>query len=124
MKDILLVGIGGFLGSVGRYFVSKLNLRWSFYDIPMGTLTANLLGSLIIGFFLGIFIKSGTPATNLKLLLVVGFCGGFTTFSSFTNENFLLIQNGQLLTAFIYMLGSIVLGLIFVYLGYLITHLL
>ncbi|VBB48358.1 putative fluoride ion transporter CrcB [uncultured Paludibacter sp.] len=123
MKQILLVGIGGFFGSIARYLVSKLNITWSFHDIPMGTLTVNLLGSFIIGIFLGVFLKSEAPFENLKLLLVVGFCGGFTTFSSFTNENFMLLQNGQYLTALLYIIGSIILGIFFVYLGYLITNL-
>ena len=90
----------------------------------MGTLTVNILGSILIGFFLGIFVNSDLLNTNLKLFLVVGFCGGFTTFSSFTNENFILLQNGQFLTAFVYILGSVLVGILSVYIGYLISNLL
>ena len=90
----------------------------------MGTLTVNILGSILIGFFLGIFVNSDLLNTNLKLFLVVGICGGFTTFSSFTNENFQLLQNGQFLTAAVYALGSLLFGVIAVYLGYLISNLL
>ena len=122
MKHLLLIGIGGFFGSIARYLVSKLNITWSFHDIPMGTLTANVVGSLIIGILLGVFMRVEAPFTNLRLLLVVGFCGGFTTFSSFTNENFLLLQNGQFLTALIYALGSVILGISFVYIGSLISN--
>ena len=124
MKQLLLVGLGGFIGSIARYLVSKLNLTWYVHDIPMGTLTVNILGSILIGFFLGIFVNSDLLNTNLKLFLVVGICGGFTTFSSFTNENFQLLQNGQFLTAAVYALGSLLFGVIAVYLGYLISNLL
>ena len=92
MKQLLLVGFGGFFGSIARYWMSKLNLTWDFHSIPMGTLAVNIIGSFLIGFMLGIFMNSNLLHTNLKLFLVVGFCGGFTTFSSFTNENFLLLQ--------------------------------
>ncbi len=124
MRQLLLVGFGGFLGSIARYLVAKLNLTWNFHGIPMGTLTVNILGSILIGFFLGIFVNSDLLNTNLKLFLVVGFCGGFTTFSSFTNENFILLQNGQFLTAFAYILGSVLVGILSVYIGYLISNLL
>lgn len=124
MKQLLLVGFGGFIGSIVRYLVSKLNITWVFHAIPMGTLTVNILGSLLIGFILGVFLNSDLLSTNLRLFLVVGFCGGFTTFSSFTNENFMLLQNGQYLTALIYIFGSILLGILSVYVGYLISNLL
>lgn len=124
MRQLLLVGFGGFLGSIARYLVSKLNLTWHYHDIPMGTLTVNIVGSILIGFFLGIFVNSDLLNTNLKLFIVVGFCGGFTTFSSFTNENFILLQNGQFLTSIVYVLGSVLLGILAVYIGYLISNLL
>ena len=124
MRQLLLVGFGGFLGSIARYLVAKLNLTWFFHGIPMGTLTVNILGSILIGFFLGIFVNSDLINTNFKLFVVVGFCGGFTTFSSFTNENFILLQNGQFLTAFVYILGSVLVGILSVYIGYLISNLL
>jgi len=124
MRQLLLVGFGGFLGSIARYLVSKLNLTWHYHDIPMGTLAVNIVGSILIGFFLGIFINSDLLNTNLKLFIVVGFCGGFTTFSSFTNENFILLQNGQFLTSIVYVLGSVLLGILAVYIGYLISNLL
>lgn len=122
MKQLLLIGFGGFIGSITRYLVSRLNLTWNFHSIPMGTLTVNIIGSLLIGFMLGVFVNSNLLHTNLKLFLVVGFCGGFTTFSSFTNENFLLLQNGQILTALIYIVGSITLGILAVFTGYLIAN--
>ena len=122
MKNILLVGFGGFIGSIARFLVSKLNLSWNFHSIPMGTLTINIVGSLLIGFMLGIFMNSNLLHTNLRLFLVVGFCGGFTTFSSFTNENFMLLQNGQYLSALIYIAASIILGILSVFAGFLIAN--
>jgi CrcB protein len=124
MKQLLFVGLGGFLGSIARYLVSKLNLYWHFLSIPMGTLTVNVLGSLVIGFIVGISQKSELISSNMRLFLMVGVCGGFTTFSSFTNENMMLIQNGQLATALLYTGSSILLGFSAVYLGYFITNLL
>ena len=122
MKQLLLVGFGGFFGSIARYWMSKLNLTWDFHSIPMGTLAVNIIGSFLIGFMLGTFMNSNLLHTNLKLFLVVGFCGGFTTFSSFTNENFLLLQNGQYLTALIYIGGSIIIGILAVFAGFLIAN--
>lgn len=122
MKEILLVGLGGFVGSVLRFFVSKLNLSWQVMAIPMGTLTVNIVGSLIIGFLAGMSAKSDFISSDLRLLLMVGFCGGFTTFSSFTNENLMLMQNGQFLTVLLYTAFSILFGFIAVYLGYILSN--
>lgn len=124
MKHLLLVGLGGFIGSVARFLVSKLNLSWHFFSIPMGTLTVNVLGSFIIGILVGISAKSDLISTDLRLFLMVGFCGGFTTFSSFSNENLMLMQNGQVFTVLIYTSLSILLGFLAVYLGYIFTNLL
>ena len=124
MKQILLVGIGGFIGSVARYFVSKLNLSGHFLSIPMGTLTVNIIGSFIIGFIVGISSKSEIITPVLRLFLMVGICGGFTTFSSFTLENMTLMQNGQFLSVLIYTGLSIFFGFLAVYLGYVTSNLL
>jgi CrcB protein len=122
MKQLLIVGIGGFIGSIARFLVSKLNIYIYFFSIPIGTLTVNVLGSFIIGILTGIASKSELISYNLRLFLMVGICGGFTTFSSFTNENFTLIQNGQLFTALLYTGLSIFLGFLAVYLGYVLTN--
>ncbi len=118
MKELLLVGFGGFIGSIARFLVSKLNVSWQVLAIPMGTLTVNVLGSLLIGIIVGLSAKSNLISNELRLLLIVGFCGGFTTFSSFSNENLLLMQNGQFFTVILYTILSITLGFLAVYLGY------
>jgi len=123
-KHVLLIGTGGFIGSVARYFVSKLSTRVEWFAVPVGTLTVNVLGSLIIGFLIGISEKSPILTVELRMFLMVGLCGGFTTFSSFTGENLMLLRNGQILSLFLYTGLSVVLGFMAVYFGYLSTKLL
>ena len=123
-KNILLIGMGGFIGSVARYLVSRLNNRIEFLSIPIGTLLVNVLGSLLIGFLVGIAEKSPVMTVELRMFLMVGLCGGFTTFSSFTGENLMLMRNGQFLPVFLYTGLSILFGFTAVYLGYISTKLL
>ena len=118
MKQLLLVGFGGFFGSIARYWMSKLNLTWDFHSIPMGTLAVNIIGSFLIGFMLGIFMNSNLLHTNLKLFLVVGFCGGFTTFSTFSLENLTLWNQGAYGIMFSYILLSVLLGFFAVVVGH------
>ncbi|WP_020402741.1 fluoride efflux transporter CrcB [Gracilimonas tropica] len=116
---IIAVGSGGFIGAVFRYLISLFALS-QFPDtkFPVGTITANLLGCLIIGFLAGFFeIKSwGHP--ELRLFIFVGILGGFTTFSTFSHETFLLFENGKLLMSLANLGIQVVFGLIFVWLGY------
>ena len=124
IKNLLLIGAGGFLGSIARYLVSQLNLTVSFHSIPVGTLTVNVAGSFLIGFLTGIAEKSMILTHEWRLFLMVGLCGGFTTFSAFANENLMLIHNGQGLAVLLYTGLSIFLGFLAVYLGYVTTNLL
>ena len=86
LKNLLLIGLGGFAGSIARYLVSRLNTHVEWFSIPIGTLTVNVVGSLLIGFLIGISEKSPILTVELRMFLMVGLCGGFTTFSSFTGE--------------------------------------
>jgi len=124
IKNLLIIGTGGFLGSIARYLVSQLNLTVSFHSIPVGTLTVNVAGSFLIGFLTGIAEKSMILTPEWRLFLMVGLCGGFTTFSAFANENLMLIHNGQGLAVLLYTGLSIFLGFLAVYLGYVTTNLL
>jgi CrcB protein len=124
IKNLLLIGTGGFLGSIARYLVSQLNLTVSFHSIPVGTLTVNVAGSFLIGILTGIAEKSMILTPEWRLFLMVGLCGGFTTFSTFANENLMLIHNGQGLAVLLYTGLSIFLGFLAVYLGYVTTNLL
>lgn len=124
LKNMLLVGIGGFAGSVARYLVGRLTLGMHFFEIPIGTLSVNILGSFVLGFLIGISDKSALLNADLRMLLMVGLCGGFTTFSTFTGENLALLHNGEYFAVFLYTALSLFLGFLAVYLGYVITNLL
>ncbi len=122
-RTLLLIGTGGFIGTIARYFVSKLNLTISFFSIPAGTFLVNVLGSLLIGFLMGLSERSVIISTDIRLFLMVGICGGFTTFSSFTMESLTLMHNGQVLQVLVYSAGSVLFGFLAVYAGYVISNL-
>ncbi|GAA4277730.1 fluoride efflux transporter CrcB [Aquimarina mytili] len=116
MKQLLLVFIGGGSGSIARYLISKyLNSAES--GIPYGTFTANVLGSLLIGIILGLALKNNMLSQNTVTFLATGFCGGFTTFSTFAYENHVLLKSGDFINFFIYAIGSFIIGFLFVFLG-------
>jgi len=109
MKNILLVFIGGGFGSVLRYIIGKyLNSTES--GIPYGTFAANILGSLLIGIILGFALKNNSLTQNHTLLLATGFCGGFTTFSTFAYENHVFLKAGDFTSFAIYTIASFVIG--------------
>lgn len=116
MKHILLVFLGGGLGSVFRYAIGRY-LNGTISTFPYGTFSVNIIGSLLIGILLGVTIKNTTMSQNVYLLLVVGFCGGFTTFSAFAYENYNFLKNGDLLNFSLYTLGSLILGFAAVFFG-------
>ena len=120
MKQIILVGIGGGVGSIFRYLIKVLTARFS-NEIPLATFTANIIGCLLIGLLMGYFAKNEHISSDWSLLLITGFCGGFTTFSAFSAENLNLLQAGNYLTALTYILGSLLLGILAVFLGYMIA---
>ena len=115
MKQFLFIFIGGGFGSMARYALSKwLNTN---NPIPYGTLLANVLGCFIIGLVMGYILKSNSEHQNLALLIGTGFCGGFTTFSTFAFENQTFLKNGDFVSFLSYTFGSIILGLSAVFLG-------
>ena len=118
---ILLVAIGGGLGGVLRYLVPC----WigAAKGFPWATLTVNVVGSLLIGLLSGLLARhGGSSAESIRAFAVVGFCGGFTTFSTFSNETFRLIESSQWLSAVAYVSLSILAGLAAVFLGYAISR--
>jgi len=116
MKQLFLVFIGGGFGSIARYLLSKY-MNSSANGIPYGTFLANVLGSLLIGIILGLAVKNESLNSNQTLLLATGFCGGFTTFSTFAYENHIFLKSGDLLSFFLYTLGSFILGFGAVFFG-------
>lgn len=116
MKQFLLVFIGGGLGSVCRYLIGKL-LNNPNSGIPYGTFLANILGSLLIGFILGLAAKNETLNQNQTLLLATGFCGGFTTFSTFVYENHVFLKSGDFITFATYTIVSFAIGFLAVFTG-------
>ena len=117
MKSFLLVFLGGGLGSSLRYLVESAMNQYS-KVLPFGTFTVNMLGCLLIGLILGYVQKENTLTSNQTLLLATGFCGGFTTFSAFANENLELIKNGEILNFSIYTISSILVGVLAVFIGF------
>ena len=115
LKNFLLVGLGGGIGSMLRYAASLLVTSRFF---PYSTLAVNIIGSFVIGLVLGVSVKNEYFLNNWKLFLAVGICGGFTTFSSFSAENMELLQTGKTITALIYIAASVVLGIVAAWLGY------
>jgi len=116
LKEIIAVFVGGGLGSVLRFLINKIEII-NENNFPYSTFISNFLGCLILGLVLGYFIKNENPNSILFVFLTVGLCGGFTTFSSFSNENLQLIQNGEIFTFLTYLLGSLVVGIVSVYAG-------
>ena len=115
IKNILLVGLGGSIGSMLRYGCWLLfNSKY----FPFATLAVNVIGSLIIGLVFALSLKDGSFNDNWKLFIATGICGGFTTFSAFSAENMLLLQNGKYTLAFVYIVCSVIAGIAAALLGF------
>ncbi|QTD37185.1 fluoride efflux transporter CrcB [Polaribacter batillariae] len=116
MKQLILVFVGGGFGSVLRYLIGKF-LNDAETGIPYGTFIANILGSLLIGFILGYAVKNEALSQNHTLLLATGFCGGFTTFSTFAYENHVFLKSGDFTSFAFYTIASFVVGFLAVFAG-------
>ena len=112
----LLVFIGGGLGSLLRYAIGLI-IRPMSQQFPYATLIANAIGCLLLGLILGFLSTRSSVSNTQNILLAVGFCGGLTTFSTFTLENMRFIEQGQLSNFFIYTIGSFIMGIVCIYLG-------
>jgi CrcB protein len=119
-KSILIVGLGGFIGTVLRFLVSRY-LQINYTTVfPWGTFLVNILGSFLIGIVFGISEKENIMSPEWRIFLTVGVCGGFTTFSSLSNEAFILLQSKEMLRFALYSGLSFFLGIFAVYFGRLI----
>ncbi len=123
MNNIFLVAIGGALGSLSRYGCQKWIYQLHPHPFPFGTFTVNILGSLLIGLFFGLSEKGNLLSPDWRLFLTTGFCGGFTTFSTFSYETLSLMRNGDYSYALLYVLASVLLGILAVWGGALIIKL-
>ncbi len=114
---MLFAGMGGFIGTVLRFLVSKYFQVHFDSVFPWGTLVVNIAGCFLIGIFLGIFEKGVVMSSEWRLFFTVGICGGFTTFSSFSNDAFMLLQNKEILKFSFYAGTSFVFGILAVITG-------
>lgn len=129
MMNILAVFLGSGIGGVCRYLLSRLIQTHAAAEslFPWGTFAINVLGCFVIGLLYGVFDRydtSGIVSPQVRLLLTTGFCGGFTTFSTFINENYLLFQSSNLLLVTGYAAASLICGFLLLYAGYALCQLL
>lgn len=119
---MFLAGIGGFVGTCCRFLVNRLFIIIWNAPFPLATFTINVLGCFIFGLLSGIMGRSDFITPRINALLMVGFCGGFTTFSTFSNEAFNLGQAGNIGLSLIYIAASVTVGLLAVWAGSFITR--
>lgn len=122
LKNILFIGAGSFVGGVARYLLARAVQNNVTSGFPWGTAVVNVSGCLIIGILYGLFERNHIGSDAMRAFLTVGFCGGFTTFSTFVHENYALFGSGQFAHAIIYPVMSFAAGLLAAWIGHLIAH--
>ncbi len=125
MQNYLWIALGSALGGMARHWFAEIGARWLGTAFPWGTLAVNVIGSFIIGLVFAAVGPTGRfdMSTGAKLFIMVGFCGGYTTFSSFSLQTLTLAQEGEWLRAGLYIVSSLVLCLLAVWVGYALAHL-
>lgn len=119
MVKVLLVGLGGFVGSVCRYGISGAVQKWSgFSTFPFGTFTVNIVGCLVIGLLHGWAESRQLFSPESRAFLLIGLLGGFTTFSTFGYETFTLLRDNQIIPALANSGLQVIIGVLAVWLGY------
>ncbi|MCX7612286.1 MAG: fluoride efflux transporter CrcB [Ignavibacterium sp.] len=122
MKNYFIVAFGSALGGITRYFLSKVVYNFLTPIFPFGTLTVNVFGSFLIGIFIFYLDVNNLISSETKIFLTIGFCGGLTTFSTFTYETFSLIQNSEYLFAFLNIISNVILSFVAILLAYFISQ--
>ena len=117
MIKLLIIGFGGFLGTILRYVIGKALDEKMNASFPWGTFTVNIIGSFVIGFVYALAMRKAGINENLRWFLGVGFCGGFTTFSAFAWENINLMDQRLIGTSLIYIVLSLIVGLLAIVVG-------
>ena len=120
--NLLAIALGGAIGSAARYLLSTFVLRVSGTLFPLGTFIVNLIGCLVFGVIAGATSQRVQISPTVRLFLLTGILGGFTTFSSYAFESFALIRDGQFAWAAINVLGQVAAGLVGVWVGYVVTY--
>jgi CrcB protein len=123
-KTIIYVAIGSIIGGVGRFLLQQFIQKRVSSTFPYGTLCVNLIGCFIIGVVFGLSAKGNIISPQARIFLATGICGGFTTFSSFINENHGMLQNGEFFNTAVYISVSVFAGLMATMLGSMLTKLL
>jgi fluoride exporter len=117
LKSLLLVGAGSFIGGAARYFIIHIVSLTSFTHYPVGTTIVNLIGCFLVGIIFGIIEKGNYMDANLQLFFIFGICGGFTTFSSFVNDCYMMIKNGDYIKISLYASFNLFASLMLLFLG-------
>lgn len=117
LRLIMIVGTGGFIGTVLRYLLSRYIQEQSTSSFPLGTFLVNVAGCFLIGIFYGLAERGSLMSAEWRLFLTVGICGGFTTFSTFSGDNLALLRGSEFLYFGLYAGLSVFLGLLATYLG-------
>jgi len=117
LKTILYIALGGGLGSVLRYLTAVVMNKYVQSSFPYTTFVTNVVGCLLVGLFFGYLEKHNALSQDLKFFLITGFCGGYTTFSTFSHENMQLMQTNQMVTVFLYISLSVFVGLMATWFG-------
>jgi len=123
LKTLLIIGSGSFIGGVARYIVSRFIQNGVISSFPFGTIVVNIIGCFLIGLIYGISERGNMMNAEWRIFLTVGFCGGFTTFSTFAYENVSLLRDGNFFLFALYTSLSVFLGLLATYLGNMTTKL-
>lgn len=122
IRTLLIVGTGGFIGTVLRYLVQVYAEKLMNSTFPLGTLLVNVAGSFLIGIVYAFAEKGNLMNSEWRIFLAVGICGGFTTFSTFAMDNLNLMKDNSILQLMLYTGGSLFLGIMAVYLGIILTR--
>lgn len=116
MRNLIYIFLGGGAGSVFRFLISNYTQKlWNYNAFPLGTFLVNMTGCFLIGILSAYYMKTDN---TIKYLLITGLCGGYTTFSTFSAENFSLWQNSNYSMLIFYAVGSLIIGVMMVFLGF------
>ena len=122
MKIFWAIAMGAAAGGVSRYYLASAIQQRMGASFPWGTLVINITGSLLLGFLIRYSLATPAISPEVRAMLTVGFCGGYTTFSSYSYETMVLIEDGEIGRAAMYSLGSVVLALVATFAGFMLAR--